>query len=92
VPFGWCQDSLEWEVRDRMSKDITDPLVVGGAALAGGAAGVWAGAKMGTVYGMRLGPWAAVAGAVIGAMVGAALSHAVPGDLQGLVEPESDEA
>jgi hypothetical protein len=47
------------------------------------------GAKLGTAYGMRLGPWAAVAGAVIGALAGAALSDAVPGDLQKLAGLES---
>ncbi len=76
-----------------MSKGITDSLVIGGAALAGGAAGVWMGARLGSAYGLRLGPWAAVAGAVLGAMAGAALSDTVPGDLQELAAGlESEEA
>ena len=44
-------------------------LIVWAAAIAGGAGGWWAGARVGASLGMRLSPWGAAAGAVAGAVL-----------------------
>ena len=77
-----------------MDKTAKNALVVGGSALAGGAAGSWASAKVLASYGYRLGPWGMVAGAVLGALAGSALSGKMSGSGSGpvTVDMEPDEA
>ena len=78
-----------------MEKSVKKALVVGGSALAGGAAGSWASAKVLAGYGYRLGPWGMVAGAVLGALAGSALAGRMAGSASGPVtvdmEPEEAE-
>ena len=77
-----------------MEKTVMKALVVGGGALAGGAAGSWATARVLAGYGYRLGPWGMVAGAVLGALAGSALAGRMSGSAPGpvTVDMEPDEA
>lgn len=57
-----------------MEKNTQDALVIWASTFAGGAGGWWAVAKLGARFGLKLGPWGAVAGGVVGALAGASLS------------------
>jgi uncharacterized protein YcfJ len=63
-----------------MKNIASNVLVVGGSAIATGALGAWAGAKLGSRYGFKAGPWGVVAGTVLGALAGAWLKSAGKGD------------
>ena len=52
-----------------VDKKSQDAFIVWAAAIAGGAGGWWAGARIGASMGLRLSPWGAVAGAVTGAVL-----------------------
>ena len=56
-----------------IDKDKQNALLIGGSTVAGGALGAWAGAKLGAIYGLRLGPWGVIAGSVLGTFAGATL-------------------
>ena len=62
-----------------MKKIASNVLVVGCSAIASGALGAWAGAKLGSRYGFKAGPWGVVAGTVLGALAGAWLKSAGKG-------------
>lgn len=57
-----------------MQQATQKALIVGGTALAGGAAGKWAASRLATSFGMQLGPWGPVLGVLIGALAGSMLS------------------
>ena len=63
-----------------MDKTTLNALVIGGSAVAGGYLGTLAGAKLGATYGLRAGPWGAVAGAVVGALACTALTSVMKGE------------
>jgi hypothetical protein len=73
-----------------MDKTLTKALVIGGSALAGGAAGSWASAQALARFGYRLGPWGMMAGAVLGALAGAAMSGKLGGQQSGPVTLEGE--
>ena len=52
-----------------VDKKSQNALIVWAAAIAGGAGGWWAGARVGASMGLHLSPWGAAAGAVAGAML-----------------------
>jgi hypothetical protein len=52
-----------------MDKNTQNALIVWASTAAGGVGGWWAAARLGASYGLRLGPWGAVAGAVAAAVL-----------------------
>jgi outer membrane lipoprotein SlyB len=75
-----------------MSQSTRNVLVIGGTAIAGGAAGSWLGARLAATRGLQLGPWGVVAGALVGALAGSMLSGYMPEDdtAAALVKSEDD--
>jgi hypothetical protein len=71
-----------------MDKNTQNALIVWASTAAGGAGGWWAAARMGASYGLRLGPWGAVAGAVAAAV----LSKKLLGEPLGLPASKNDAA
>ena len=65
-----------------MTQSTRNALVIGGSAVAGGAAGAWVGARLAASRGLQLGPWGIVAGVLVGALAGSLLSNAGVGDLE----------
>ena len=63
-----------------MKKIASNVMVIGGSAIAGGALGAWAGAKLSSRYGPRAVPLGVVAGTVLGAAAGAWLQGAGKAD------------
>jgi hypothetical protein len=73
-----------------MKKIAANVMVIGGSAIAGGALGAWAGAKLSSSYGSRAVPWGVVVGTMLGAAAGAWLKGAGMGVPPAAEETEGD--
>lgn len=71
-----------------MNKSIKGGLVIAGSAAAGG----WGITRLGTLLGLRLGPWGAAVGTAVGALAGFALAQKMQANgvtLEDIPEPET---
>ncbi len=75
-----------------MDTNTKNALLIWAGTIAGGAGGAFAATKLGVTYGLRLGPWGALAGGVLGAVAGATLSKKAVMELQGPIQQTLQES